>query len=158
MPDPTMNLKALTIANGPDIFIMNLWSKTGLHVIDQSPTCFFKAPIVLQAPLFPPSEKEKMVASISFEIGREMTYMEGKGIKPVPGSFRGRDADLYRSDANGLTLTLYTEPKASLPIGVSVFDGKTELVTITYDEYDSNLPADRSLFWPPPGVQLSIKK
>ena len=151
-PDPSAKLQALTISNGPDIFLINLWDNTGRHIIDQSPTCFFHAPVV------PPTDPHKPLRASSFEFGLEMDFMRDQKIKAISGNFQGNRADLYTATQDGLILNVYTRPGESQPLGVSVFDGNTEVTTIVYDEYKPDLPAARALFWPPPGVTLSIAK
>ena len=148
-PDPDMKLQGLIISNGPDIFMINLWDKTGKHLIDPGPTYLFHAPIV------PTQENDHKPRIDKFEIGEEMPFMQSKGVKPKAGQFEGQAAQVFEcQEAAELTLTVFASPKTHLPIGVAVQEGGKELVKMAYDEYSQELAADDKLFWPPNGISL----
>lgn len=152
MPDPAMKLQGLVIANGKDIWMINLWDKTGRHIIDPGPTYNAHAPIV------PPDGQGKPTRAADFEMGREMAYMTAHHAQQPKGLLDGVERIIYEATQDGLKLRLYVAEDTQLPVGVSVDEGDRRLLRMTYDFYSTNLPADPALFQPPPGIQITEAK
>jgi len=151
-PDPALKLHGLIISNEKDIWMINLWDKTGKHIIDPGPTYNFHASIV------PPTEHNKPPKVDGFQIGYELSFMKGKGILSKEANFMGEKALLYECTEDGLLLKVYVSPTSFQPVGVSVEDGKKALTTLRYDEYLASAPPDDTLFVPPQGIRLFEQK
>ena len=151
-PDPAMKLHGLLICNEKDIWMINLWDKTGRHIIDPGPTYNFHANIV------PPTEPNKPPKIDGFQIGYELAYMKGRGVVPKAISFNGVSVLLYESTDEGFILRVYVSPTTGLPLGVSVLEGPRTLTMLWYDEYLTSVKPDDSLFVPPAGLQISELK
>ena len=148
LPDPALKLQELIISNGKDIWMVNLWDKTGRHIIDPGPTYNAHAPIVPSDPGTSPRVKD-------FEMAHEMEFMVKHQAKLSEGKLNGVPSVVYETTQEGLTLRLYLVPATKMPMGVSVYDGDHCLRQILYDEYTTNLKSDPSLFKPPEGIQMS---
>lgn len=150
-PDLHNRIHELVVVNEPDVWIINLFDKSGKHIVDSGPT--FDA----ELPIFDLPEGSKTRLS-KLEFGREMNFMSKNGAKLSPGeNFEGRPTARYDLVVDGRKLTLWTDIKTKAPVRISlVGDGQTQ--TIEYLAYDDGLPFDPPLFQPPAGINLTESK
>ncbi len=151
MPDPSMRLHGLIITNEKDIWMINLWNKTGKHAIDPGPTYNSHSPII-------PPEPGRIPRASKFEFGKELLFMKDKGVKPKIELVKNENFLVYECEEEGLLIRLYVSPKTKQPVSVSVTEGANVLTQLEYDEYQPSLSPDASLFSPPKGIIFSEEK
>jgi hypothetical protein len=147
-PDLALKLHGLVIMNGRDGWMANLLAEKATHITDPGPTYGNHFPLV-------PMPKGEQSRGRDFEMGSELEFMKSRGVKPKDAEFLDRKADLYETTVDGLTLRVFTDPKAEVPRGVEVSEEGKLLAQIIYETYETNLPFRRELFLPPPGIQIS---
>lgn len=149
--DSAMNLQGLLIANGKNIWFINLATKTGKHFVNPEPTEHD-----FQASLVPPVRdgKNQVLPAKDFELGREVEFMKSRNITLQVSVENGEKIQLYEAIEDGFTLRVYISPKTQLPIGSAVLKRGKMISRLAYDEYQLGLKPDRSLFRPPEGIDI----
>jgi len=153
--DSEMNIQGLMIANGKDVWIINLATKTGRHMIDTSSTTHD-----FHATLVPPVRNgNRLIHPASeFELGREMEFMKSRNATPHDIVENGEKEKLYETVEDGYTLRVYVSPKTDLLIGSAVAKNGQVIMRLAYDDYRTGLKADPSLFRPPEDVTITESK
>ncbi len=146
-PDPPQHLQGTIIVNGKDCWLVNLWDNTAKHMVDPSPDHSFHAPIL-------PAEKPDQPAPWpGFELGREVEFMEGHGVKPTPKN----DALVYSHADGGYSVDLQVDAKSKIPLRVDITHAGKWVLGLVYVFY-ATLPPDESLFQAPTGVTITEAK
>jgi hypothetical protein len=146
--NPVQHRHGLVIANGKDAWIINLWDKTGRHMVDPSPDHTFYAPII------PPDKPGDEAPVRDFELGRELAFMTAQGVSPQAATKNGKSYLLYQCAREGYTLRFYVSASSGTPEACEVEKNGQLIVQLIYTSYVS-LPADPALFQPPPGIKIS---
>ena len=134
------------VIDEPQVWMINLYNKSGRHIIDPGPSLDVKVPIFQ----FPNERKSKLQ---DLEFGREVEFMKANhGIKSFGTALLGKKTNQYEVLLNGGNLTLWVDAKTEKPIRISYSKG-AETQTFEYLEYE-DLPFDPSLFKPPTGIAL----
>jgi hypothetical protein len=147
--DQDHHVQPLFIADGKDGWFIDEVTKTGKHMIDPSTDHNFYAPII------PPPSPNGSAPVRSFEIGRELDFMNSQKVSPKSTVKDGQMLQLYECVQEVYTIDLYVSPTSGMPVESDVLkDGKL-VVRLIYTEYSNSLPADPKLFAPPPDVKIS---
>jgi hypothetical protein len=146
--DPVTGVQALVIVASPDGWFVDRAKGTGTHFLDHGPTYDFHALIAPHKGL--PKEFHAL------EFGRELDFVEAHGAKvTTEHSAKGAPADIHEADFKGVQVYVSTDAGTRKVRSVVVARGKTIVESLHYDEYETDLPPDLSLFAPPAGVRIS---
>jgi hypothetical protein len=146
LPDSAHGLQQLILVAEPDCWAINLLSKSGQHIVDQGPG------FATICPLFEMQDS----ALKKLEVGRELWFFKSSGSKPLSDEKIGDvSCSVWELKLPTWNLKLWISKRSQLPARITRTgpDGSTD--TITYDEYQANLPLDRTLFAPPAGIKLA---
>ena len=147
--DSENHIQQLMIANEPDLWMINLVTKTGQHIVDSGEPYYFHAP-VFGAPDAPEFLK-------TFEFGCELAYMKEKSVSPEAAPIETRKLESYRVSQGNLTIFLAVDSKLQKPVLAALHNGDKVVSVVKYLYYDSGLEPDLTLFKAPSGVALSEK-
>ena len=147
MPDTVHGIKGLIIINEPDVWLVNLMTKTAQHQIDSGPTLNCRLPI-FSAGNDGRSDIDVNNSIAGLEFGRELAYFKQKGAMPGPGPIlEGRSTNAYTIIVGDAELVLFTSGKQERPVAVvRQQDAKREVYW--YSVYEA-VPFDANLFKPP---------
>src|SRR5262245_8667997 len=108
LPDPEQGIHGLLIINEPDVWMVNLFTKTARHFVDPGPTFNCRMPIFVEEHV--ESQSVDMRNPLSeLEFGRELAYFKGKGATPKEGPvLQGKPTNVYTSRAGDSQLFLFT--------------------------------------------------
>lgn len=149
MPDLKNHLQGLIIANGKDIWQINLMDKTGRHIIDPGPTYDFYVPII------PPEKSSTTPPLRDFQIGRELAYMTSQKVVSKLVTKDSKSLILYQCVREGYELSFYVSTSTGAPTESDVYKNGKLISRLVYLEYKSALDPDPSLFQPPPDVTIT---
>ncbi|MGB6973756.1 MAG: hypothetical protein WBD67_03640 [Terracidiphilus sp.] len=153
--DPEHGIHGLMIIHEPDAWMVNLATKTALHLVDAGSTERCRMPIFADRLRDMPADEQKQIGDLEF--GREVEFFTSRGAKPRPGPIlRGEKTAMYelRFGASGLALFTYGDP--DLPLAVVWRRGQTHEI-VWYTSYTTP-PFDPSLFAEPGGVIITEVK
>ena len=145
-PDPAMKIHGLIIVNEPDVWMINLWNKTGKHIVDTEDDSTFHAPII-------PDEKEREKLG-EFEFGHELEFMKNNNAQISQIKIEQKDYDLYSLDIEGVKIELIVEKEKQVPHIVRVFEREQLIHALAYDEYKADLKPDLRLFDSPENIRI----
>jgi len=154
-PDPEHGLHNLMIVNEPDMWMVNLSTKTAQHNIDPGPTFNCHLPIFPHGT--PQSMDEETKGIRELEFGRELEFFEGKGASPEEGPVLFKhETTLYKVKVGAVILSLFVAKSPELPIAVSLRRGdRTD--TVLYSQY-ARTEFDSKIFAKPEGVRIEDAK
>jgi hypothetical protein len=147
MPDPKQGIHGLIVVDEPDIWMINLGTKTGQHIVDKGEPYHFHASI-LGGPDSPGFVRD-------FEFGCELAYMKERSISPEIVPIETRKLESYRVSDGSVTLTLAFDPTIKKPAIAALYENGKLVTFLKYLSYDNNLEPDLSLFKVPPGIELT---
>jgi hypothetical protein len=148
-PDPTRNAHNIVIIAEPQIWAMNMVTKTGQHQIDPGPELNVHAPILPVGGGVPPQFLE-------MEFGCEPDFIAKYAPQPRQVLAWGADRALMHvvvSGEHAVSILMHERRQAPLMI-VYAKDNKP-LFAIRYDEWRSDLPDRPTLFEPPKSVKFT---
>lgn len=147
--DSDFGMHALIILNRQDVWMINRINSVGMHFIAPDPERGFRVPIV---PATLPLRDGK---AGGFEIGRELEFMVEQGVVPVSRTEDCNQLEVYETEVDGVTLTLYCAPDSGLPLRSEARKDGRILVEIVYEAYQRDLPVDPRLFVPEDGLEIT---
>lgn len=144
--DVNNHIHGLLIISEPDAWLINLYDKSGRHVIDPDPS------LTVHIPIFPTPGEAKMKLS-QLELGNELEFFTANQAKQSAGEvFHGIGTTRYEATVSGRRVVLWIDTKTQKPVRISLVKG-LETKTIEYVAYEE-LPFDSSLFQPPAGIAM----
>jgi hypothetical protein len=149
-PDPGNHIHGLVIVSEPDVWMVNLFDKSGKHIIDPGPV------LDVHLPVFEPVEGAKTKLD-ELELGRELEFFTKNGAKESAGEVEGKPSTRHEITINGDKVVLWTDTKSGKPLRVSLVKG-SETQTIAYLAYEDELPFDAALFQPPSGITIRYRR
>ncbi len=150
-PDSQNHIHGLIIINEPDLWEINLFDKSGKHVVDPGPSFNVQLPI-FEAPSGVKTKLDEL------EFGRELEFFSRNNARRSTGDvISGRTSDRHEVTIGGSRLVLWTDIKSKKPVRVSLIQGM-QTQTIEYLAYDDNLIFSLSLFQPPAGIAMKDSK
>jgi hypothetical protein len=138
--DNQQHIHGLMIISEPDAWMINLYDKSGRHVIDPGPSLEVHVPIFQT-----PGEAKSKLNELEFFKANHASESAGE---PLHGSQTSR----YELTLSGRTVILWVHSKTEKPIRISLAKG-SDRRTIEYLAYE-HLPFDPALFQPPRGITL----
>jgi hypothetical protein len=151
--DPERNIQGLLIVNEPDMWMVNLATKTAQHIVDPGPTFNCHLPI-FSGPV-PNTSDVVDYAKLGLEFGYELEYFKKMGaVRHDPGPVLQKQQTVaYFLDMNGTRFALFTYGPNEFPLLVAHTVGnKGEM--FWYSGY-GQVPFDPGLFAKPEGVTIT---
>ncbi len=148
--DSEHGIHGLMIANEPDLWMINLATKTGQHIVDSGEPYHFHVPV------FGDPRASDFVKA--FEFGCELAYMKDKSVVPEPAPIETRKLDSYRVSQGEETIFLAFDSKLQKPVLAALHVGDKVVSVVKYLYYDIGLEPDLALFKSPSGIALSEAK
>lgn len=136
--------ESLVVYREPELWVVDLPRRTGLHVVDPGPSFGFHLPVIGLV-----ANPDPQAALTGLEIGAERLFMEARGVRPIAGRY------LYRDPESGIEAELQVDPLAGTPRRIELRSEAGRLVTIHYQGVQTGLPVEMGLFQAPGGVSLS---
>jgi hypothetical protein len=149
--DSKLKIHGLIVVNEPDLFMVNLVTRTGQHIVDKGEPYHFHAPIV-GGPDDPEAIKE-------MELGCEIDFMKTHGAGTTKqGMLDGRAVDQYEVAIDPYRVVLSVAPRDARPIGLSLYEGEKLRYDMRYLEYANDLEPRPKLFERPEGITFEEAK
>jgi outer membrane lipoprotein-sorting protein len=145
-PDTETGIHGLLIINEPDAWMINLFQKSGRHMVDTGPTFNARLPIFNAQPI-------STVKIAELEFGRELDFFTKNNVKPESETTNGTTTQRYDVTIDDRKLSLWTGAESKKPLRVSLVHGD-QTQTFEYVSYQDNLEFDPSLFRPPIGIAV----
>lgn len=136
-PDYGNGIHGMTITHQPDNWLVNLFTKTAKHIVDQSESQ------VVHAAIFSFVQSEEVQ---KLEFGNEIAYFSSRGVLPLDaGKVREVDADRYELEVDGSPLRLIVDRKKQVPLRLELNE-PDGLTAIEYRSYDKAAKFDPAVF------------
>ena len=147
-PDKPNGIHGLIVVAEPDIWMINLFDKTGRHIVDPGPTLNAVAPVIALSGM-----PAKLAA---LQLGCEGEFLAANAIAPTRTErIANTDFTVYRLSDGGDAIELLERQGTTTPAYARYYrQGKLDLV-LRYDVYEVGLPDNPSLFIPPGDVQMT---
>ena len=131
--------------------MINLFDKSGRHMVDTGPTFNAHLPIFEASP-----GAKSRVAELEF--GRELEFFGQNNARRLPSEvINGKPSERQDLTLSDTRLVLWTDAQSKRPVRVSLIQGK-QIQTVEYVSYEDNLKFDPSLFQPPAGIAFQESK
>jgi len=151
VPDRAQRIHGLMVVSEPDVWMMNLMSKTGQHVVDTGTPYHFHAPV-----LAGPDDPDFLRA---FEFGCELDYLKKKSSEPPkPFDLNGRSLKAHMASEGDYMLVLVIDPDTQIPVVAMLYESGKIAVYFKYLVYETGLKPDLGLFSPPAGMKFTEAK
>lgn len=148
-PDPQRGQPVVIIAE-PDIWQINLATRTGVHQIDPGPELVVHAPILPVGPGMPPQ-------LMSLEYGCELQFLQAAGAaeprQTVQWGTERAGVHVVEFGAHAVTILMNIRREAPLMLAY-IREGKP-VFAIRYDTYRADLPDNPALFQPPKNMRIN---
>ena len=149
-PDNQNRVHGLMIINEPDAWLINLFDKSGKHMVDPGPS------LIVHIPIFAGVNVSTKLTELEF--GRELEFFSNKGAPPSEGEvINGKATERYDVTIENSKLVLWMDVQSKKPIRVSLVDSR-QTRTLEYLSYDDDLKFDPSQFQPPAGIVMQNPK
>src|SRR6266478_5537232 len=110
------HVHGLMIINEPDAWLINLYNKSGKHMVDPGPS------LNVHIPIFAGGSVSTKLTDLEF--GRELEFFSKKGAPPSEGeAINGKATERYDVTIENSKLVLWMGVKSKKPIRVSLVDG-----------------------------------
>ena len=149
-PDIQNRVQGLMIINEPDAWMINLFDKSGKHMVDPGPS------LAVHLPIF--TDRSVKTRLKELEFGRELKFFAHEGAQGSAGeAISGGATERYQLTIASGRVVLWTDVKSKKPVRVSLVENALSK-TIEYLSYDDNLAFNPSLFQPPTGIAMQNAK
>ncbi len=146
-PNPATNVHKLTVMNEPNMWLINLFDKIGRHSLDPGPTFNTVCPVF---------NEWKDDGLKPLEFGREQAFFAYHGARRLADQLvDGVWCEAYELPRYYWLLHLYINKKTGLLYEVTRKGPDGSWVTVVYDDYQSGLGFDYSLFLPPENIKIT---
>lgn len=153
--DPEHGIRGLMIIHEPDAWMVNLATKTALHIVDPGPTRHCRMPIFADRLRDMPADEQKQIGDLEF--GRELEFFTDRGATGRPGPvLQGKKTMIYELQFGASRLALFTRGDPPIPLAVVWRRDKTHEI-FWYSGY-GKVPFDASLFAKPSGITVTEAK
>ncbi len=154
-PDPGQGIHGLVIVNEPDVWMVNLATKSGQHMVDTGPSFNCRLPIFADIAANLPEEERKPMLGLEF--GQEYEFFKANGATPQPGGVQqGQQTTAYLLSFGESKLALFTYGTPERPLSVAWMRGEKHEI-FWYSGY-GQLDFDRKLFEKPENVKIEDVK
>ena len=155
LPDPEHGIHGLLIINEPDVWMVNLFTKTAQHFVDPGPTFNCRMPMFNVEQVKSGADMKNPLLELEF--GRELPYFKNKGATPNKGPvLQGKPTTVYTTQAGDSQLFLFTTGTPERPWAVARQHGAIREI-YWYGTYEQ-VPFDPKLFGKPEAVKIEDVK
>lgn len=155
VPDTEHGIHGLMIISEPDVWMVNLLSKTAQHFTDPGPTFNCRMPMFGGGQVKSATDANQPLLQLEF--GRELAYFKDKGAASKKGPvLRDKPTNVYTAEIGDSQLFLFTTDMSERPWAVARKHGDTTEI-FWYGIYEE-LPFDFKLFAKPQGVKIEEAK
>lgn len=150
-PDPEHGIHGVLIISEPQIWMVNLMTKTAQHGVDPGPT--FNCHMPLFPAVTPQTVDDESNQVMALEFGLELEFFKGKGAIAEKGPvLQGKETTAYRATIGKVDLALFTYGNPEHPLAAARKRGdKSEIVWFSgYGPMDF----DPKLFAKPEDVKI----
>lgn len=145
--DPKNHIHGLAVIAEPDAWMINLFDKSGKHMVDRGPT------LDVHLPIFPSTAGTKTKLD-GLEFGNEIEFFMKNSATRAPSEVVGGKAAVrYDLRIGNSKVTLWTDTRTKKPVQISQTKDMQTL-TFEYVSYEDDLAFDPALFRPPSGVRM----
>jgi hypothetical protein len=145
--DAALHSPNLIIVNEPDIWVIDLATKSGTHSVNAGPD------LSVHNPILGTDSPEEL---FDFEFGYELQFLNRVHAKNLGSKeIRGTQCITREFEASDYLVTMYLDSKKNSPVELKVFKNGTMMFRIEYLNYENGLPFDASLFEPPIGISFT---
>lgn len=138
--DPNLPVELATIIAEPNVYMVDLKTKRGRHVVDPDPRG------QVHVPLFVGKSTTTML-----EAGHEYQFFKAKKASRLPDEeLNGQRCARFQVRIDGQRLTLFVDLEERVPRRI-LFEGPKGAYSIWYDQYVRKEPFDPELYKPPEG-------
>ena len=148
--DPQHQIHALVVINEPNIWMVNLFNRTGRHIVDPGPS------LNVHLPVFQTLGGEQ-AELMGLEFGVESEFFAKYHARLSSENLKGKIVERHEMVIRGGRLVLWTDPKSGKPTRISLIRGGA-IQTIEYVAYENDLAFDISVFQPPEGIAMKDSK
>ncbi|MEO8663134.1 MAG: hypothetical protein ABI693_32050 [Bryobacteraceae bacterium] len=150
-PDIKQGLHGLMIVNEPDVWMLNLLTKTARHFVDPGPTFNCHLPIFHGGQAKSASDMKNPLLDLEF--GQELSYFKGKGATSKQGPvLRDKPTTVYTVKVGDSQLFLFTTDDPERPWAVA--RQNDNIREMFWFEMYEQLPFDPKLFAKPEGMRI----
>ena len=145
-PDPDQNIHGLIISNAPDTYIINLFVKSGKHVVDRGESIDVHVPVFQQPNLLQKIKELEMGHENAFFLQHAAQSIGTKIIDDI-------DCDVLMIKSNEYELTLYRRKDNGNPLQIGIRNGNI-IYDLKYLTYEPDLEPDFTLFEVPSDIRI----
>lgn len=149
-PDPEQGLHLLAVISAPDVWFVNLATKTGRHIVDPDPTPGAHAPVLVgELPSNFPDDFRNL------EFGCENEFFASRQAKQIPHEAAGRKLTKHVLTHRKWRLTLVTGADDPSPQALLLSRRNKVVFALRYMSYMHSDQVDQELFTRPEGTQFT---
>jgi hypothetical protein len=154
--DPENGIHGLIVVSEPDVWMVNLLTKTARHFVDPGPT--FNCHLAIFAgDRTTSATADTKSPLLKLEFGLELSYFKENGAAPKEGPvLQGKPTTAYTAEVAGSQLFLFTTGVPERPWALARQHGNGREI-LWYGSYEQ-LPFDPRLFAKPDGVKIEEVK
>ncbi|MES2507049.1 MAG: hypothetical protein V4599_10110 [Verrucomicrobiota bacterium] len=150
LPDPAQGIHGLIIISEPDVWMVNLLSRQGRHMVDPGPTFVVHHNIL---------DRSAPEVFSSLELGKEVEFFRTQKAAPLEAqTVEGKPCLVSEFRHGDYRLVLFVQKQGGEPVHLDIFKEGKSLASVRYLSYQTGLPFDASLFVPPAGVTIREAK
>lgn len=155
LPDLEHGIHGLLVINEPDVWMVNLFTKTAQHFVDLGPTFNCRMPMFIGGQVKSGTDMKNPLLELEF--GRELGYFRDKGATSKEGPvLQGKPTTVYVANAGDSQLFLFTTGTPERPWAVAR-QHRDRREIYWYGVYEQ-VPFDLKLFAKPEGVKIEDSK
>lgn len=146
-PDPVEKIHGLIISIVPDTYIINRYTNTGQHIVDNAENTDIHVPLFQIQGL--PDEVQGL------EMGNENSFFTRNKAELIGAKIiEGIECDIYQTTINNFQLTLFKRKDNGNPFQVGIKQGSIDY-NVRYIKYELDITPDLSLFEVPQDIKIS---
>ena len=155
LPDPDNGIQGLIVINEPDVWMVNLSTRTAKHMVDPGPTFNCRMPIFANRVPDLPEDEGKQIGGLEF--GFEMEFFKSKGASSNPGPvLQTKQTIAYKLQFGDSSIALFTYGKPERPLAVAWTRGEKHDI-FWYSGY-GEVDFDPGFFAKPGNVKIEDPK
>lgn len=146
-PNPEKSIHQLIVCTEPDIWMINLFNRTGRHLVDPGPTFIAHHNIL---------DREPLQEFSTFEYGKEVEFFRVHNPTTLDvHSLDGQPCNVTEVTISNYRAVLFVRSDTLVPFHLDVFKNGMPFLSVRYLDYQTNLPFVPALFAPPTDIEIS---
>lgn len=136
----------ITLVKEPDIWIIQMPDKDGIHFVGPYPINYFFPSI---------QSSDGQIRLRGLQLGTEVLFMQTMKAKQQPIRHENKECVEFSVDTDSVKAELICETNGLIPLRLTVYQEDRMIYQHLYDEYRADLKPDPSLFEVPGDVKIS---